>query len=130
MGDVPALKQSIGVGVGWAWFAAAVTVALAAAVLVLGTTWWWAFAALEAVASQAVIATSWQDAQAETVVNVRLLVVAALGFAAHGPGSYEHQWQERPETALTAAPRSLHATFSGRIRSGQTSPGCRSPAAR
>ena len=101
--SVPQLKHPIGVATGGAWFVAAVAVALAAALLAAGTTWWWAIAALAAVASQAVIMTSWQDAKAGTAVNVLLLVAAVLGYAAHGPHSFDAQWQERADSALQAS---------------------------
>jgi hypothetical protein len=101
---VPQLKQAIGVSAGLAWLAAAVAVALAAALMALGASWWWAIAALAAITSQAVILTSWQDAKAGTAVNVLLLVVAVLGGAAQGPGSFDAQWQQRADAALATVP--------------------------
>jgi hypothetical protein len=104
--SVPQLHQAIGMLAGWAWLAAAIAVALAAALVAVGAGRWWVAAALAAVASQALILTSWQDAKAGTVVNVLLLVMAALGCPACS----------RPSPAGSAAE--------------PTSPGCRSPAAR
>lgn len=98
--QVAALEQPIGVGAGWAWLTAAVVVALAAALLAVGADLWWVVTAVAAVTSQAVLLSAWQEAKVGTAVNVLLLVLAALGYAAHGPRSFDDQWQQRAGTAL------------------------------
>jgi hypothetical protein len=54
---------------------------------------WWISAAMAAAASQVLLLMSWQDAKAGTAVNILLLVLALLGSAAHGPRSFDAQWQ-------------------------------------
>ena len=102
---VEQLKQPISPTLGFAWLVAAVLVLTAAAMIAArAPSWWWAVAVVAAVASQAVIITSWSDAKAGTAANVVLVLAAALGFAALGPGSFAAQWDHRVQAALTAAP--------------------------
>ena len=69
------------------WLLAAVLVLATAAMVAVGKpSWWWAVDAAAALVSQGVILTSWTDAKGGTVANVLLVLVAVLGFAAHGPG--------------------------------------------
>ena len=50
--------------------------------------------------SQAVIFTSWSDAQAGTIANLVLLVAVGYGYASQGPTSYRAEYRHRVETAL------------------------------
>ena len=87
---VSQLKEPIGPGGGALWLLAAMLVLAAAALLATGApTWWWAVALLAALASQIAIVTSWSDARYGTVANLILLLAAAYGFAAFGPGAAE-----------------------------------------
>jgi hypothetical protein len=101
--EISALKEPIGADVALGWLLASVLVLTTAAMLVLRRpSWWWAVAAAAALVSQAVILTSWSDAKAGTAVNVLLVLVAVLGFAANGPTSFAAQWDRRTEAALRA----------------------------
>ena len=85
---VDQLREPIGAlaGVGWV-VAGLLVLTTAGMVAVRAPTWWWAVALAAAVASQAMVLTSWGDAKAGTVANAILVLAALLGFAALGPGS-------------------------------------------
>jgi hypothetical protein len=101
---VEALKEPISHTLGLAWLTAALLVLTAVLMIALRVPWWWLVAAVAAALSQAVIATSWGDAKAGTAANLLLVVVAVLGFAATGPGSFAATYDARVDEALTAAP--------------------------
>lgn len=104
--DVSALTEPISPLMGGAWLAAGVLVVLAGVLIPFRVGWWWPVGLLAAVASQLVILTAWGDAKMGTVVNVLLLVMAAIGFAAHGPSSYRAEYRRRALSVLATEPPS------------------------
>ena len=80
--NVEQLKEPIGAVAGVAWLVAAVVVVAAAALRAIRARLWWAAMAVAAVVSQAVIMTSWRDANLGTVVNVIMVVAAGYGYYA------------------------------------------------
>ena len=82
---VSSLTQPIGRVTGGIWLVVAVLVVVAGLLLALATRGWWLVGGVAAVASEAVIATSWADARAGTVVNVALMAAAVYGWASEGP---------------------------------------------
>ena len=74
----------------------------AAAFLALGAPgWWWAIALGAATISQFVIATSWNDARAGTIVNLILVLAAGYSFALEGPRSFHAEYRQRVTRAHT-----------------------------
>ncbi|MEO8851400.1 MAG: DUF6544 family protein [Allobranchiibius sp.] len=99
--DVTQLTKPIGVWAGVLWLIAGVLVLAAAVLLAVGApTWWWACALVAAAVSQIVIATSWHDARAGSVVNLIVVLAAVYGFAAQGPGSFHAQYRHHVSSAL------------------------------
>lgn len=90
--EVAQLKAPISGPLALAWLIAGCLVVLAAVMVALGTRWWWFMGAVAAVASQAVIATSWADAKAGTALNFLLLLVAGYGYASQGPRSFHAEF--------------------------------------
>jgi hypothetical protein len=101
---VSSLSQPIGRVTGGIWLVVAVVVVLAGLLLALKAPGWWVACGVAAVASQAVIATSWTDAGAGTVVNVVLIGAAVYGWASQGPRSLGREYQRRVRTAQSASP--------------------------
>ncbi|RYC13367.1 hypothetical protein [Nocardioides zhouii] len=98
--EVSQLTTPIGTAEATVWLAAAVLVIAAAALLaVRAPRWWWLLAAVAAAVSQIAISTSWQDARAGTLVNIVLLIAAAVhGCEAGGPRVWHGG---RSETSFT-----------------------------
>ena len=86
--DVRQLRHEISAGMAAAWLLAAVLVLGSAVLLALGDHWWWTAMAVAAAVSQIVVATSWSDAKAGSVVNVVMLLAAGYGYAAQRPRSF------------------------------------------
>ncbi|MEO7235490.1 MAG: DUF6544 family protein, partial [Lapillicoccus sp.] len=101
---VSSLSQPIGRATGGVWLVVAVLVVLAGLLLALSARWWWVVCGVAAVTSQAIIATSWTDAGAGTVVNVVLVGAAVYGWASQGPRSLGREYRRRVSAALSAAP--------------------------
>ena len=101
---VSSLSQPIGRMTGGIWLVVAVVVVLAGLLLALKAPGWWLACGVAAVASQAVIATSWSDAAVGTAVNVILIGAAVYGWASQGPRSLDREYQRRVTTALSASP--------------------------
>jgi hypothetical protein len=70
---------------------------------------WWEVAGIAAVASQAVIVTSWSDAKAGTAANLLLALAAVYGLRAQGPSSFRSQYR-RLAAATVAATATNTAT--------------------
>ncbi len=107
--DVSALKQPIGTAAAFAWLVAAILVVCSAALLAFGVRWWWIIGAVGAVASQAMIVTSWRDAKAGSIANAILLLAALHGFLAEGPPSLRSRYRQlaalrRPAVVGATAP--------------------------
>jgi len=107
--DVSALKEPIGTAAAFAWLVAAILVVCSAALLAFGVRWWWIIGAVGAVASQAVIVTSWRDAKAGSIANAILLLAALHGFLAEGPSSLRSRYRQlaalrRPAVVGATAP--------------------------
>ncbi len=102
--SVSALSQPIGRVTGGVWLAVAPLVVLAGLLLALASPWWWVACGVAAVASQAVILTSWTDARAGTLVNVVLLGAAVYGWASEGPRSLGSEYRRRASAALAPLP--------------------------
>ena len=101
---VSSLTQPIGRVAGGVWLVAALLVVLAGLLLALAAPRWWVAFGVAAVASQAVILTSWTDARAGTLVNVLMLVAAVYGWASQGPRSLSAEYRRRASNALSAPP--------------------------
>ena len=104
--DVSELKEPISPVMGAVWLGVGALVVLAGILLPMRFRWWSMVGVLAAVASQVVIVTSWDDAKAGTIVNLILLVAAAMSFAAHGPSSYRAEYRRRAHTVLATQPPS------------------------
>ncbi len=74
--NVSQLKKPISPALGVCWFVSGSLVVIAGVLLAGGVGWWWVVGATAAVASQAVIFTSWDDAKMGSIVNVVLLAAA------------------------------------------------------
>jgi hypothetical protein len=98
--EVSQLTEPISAAMGAAWLAAAVAVVAAATLLARRVRWWWAVGGVAAIASQAVIVTSWSDAKAGSLANVLLVLAAAHGLAAEGPRSLRARYRRRADVAL------------------------------
>jgi hypothetical protein len=101
---VSSLSQPVGGVAGGIWLVVALLLVLAGLLLALAARWWWVVSSVAAVASQAVIATSWPDARVGTVVNVALLGAAVYGWASQGPRSLGREYHRRVSAALSAPP--------------------------
>jgi hypothetical protein len=101
---VSSLSEPIGRVTGGLWLVVAVMVVVAGLLLARAAPWWWLVCGVAAVASQAVIATSWTDARAGTVVNVVLIGAAVYGWASQGPRSLGREYRRRVSAALSASP--------------------------
>ena len=86
-----------------AWIAVAALVVVAGGLVLARVGWAWIALAVAAVASEAVIVTSWSEAWAGTAANVVLMVMAAYGFAAHGPRSLRAQYRRLASAARARA---------------------------
>jgi hypothetical protein len=104
---VSSLSQPVGGVAGGIWLVVALLLVLAGLLLALAARWWWVVSSVAAVASQAVIATSWPDARVGTVVNVALLGAAVYGWASQGPRSLGREYV----TWTVLGPRRVHADF-------------------
>ena len=78
--EVASLPEPIGQAMGLAWLGAAVAVVATAVLLAVRNRGWWVAGIVGVVTSQAVILTSWNDAQAGTAANV--VLYATHGFSA------------------------------------------------
>ncbi len=102
---VAAPTSPISPEIGAAWLLAALVVGFAGIAIMIAPPRWWLVCALAAVGSQAVIATSWSDAGAGTVINLVLIGAAVYGWASEGPRSFAAEYSRRASTALaTSAP--------------------------
>ena len=99
--SVSSLSQPIGRVTGGVWLAVAILVVLSGLVLALAAPRWWVVCGVAAVASQAIILTSWTDARAGTLVNVVLLVAAVYGWASQGSRSLGGEYRRRVSAALS-----------------------------
>ena len=93
LADIPQLAQPISEPQGLLWLAAGVLCLVAAGASFFTPRWWWAFGTVAVVMSQAVILTSWNDAQAGTIANVLLLAASLYGFASRGPLSLRFEFE-------------------------------------
>lgn len=90
---LPQLALPISRPVGVAWLVAGVLSLSTAVALLLTPRWWWAFASLAFLTSQAVILSSWSDARFGTIANVILLLGALYGFLSRGPLSLPAEYE-------------------------------------
>ncbi|MGL4176711.1 MAG: DUF6544 family protein [Dermatophilaceae bacterium] len=105
--EMAQLSSPTTVAGGAGWLAAGALVLTAAALVARGAPhWWWAVAATAASASQALVLTAWDDAQAGTVANVVLAGVAGYGLLTTGPLSAEARWRAATSQALADLPAS------------------------
>ncbi len=104
--DVHELREPISPLMGGVWLCVGALVVLAGILLPARFRWWSMLGVVAAVASQLVIVTSWGDAKAGTIVNLILLVAAAMTFAAYGPGSYRAEYLRHAHTVLATQPPS------------------------
>lgn len=85
---LPGLARPVSRVAGLGWLAAAALLLATAAARLAGADGWWALGAVALLASQALIASAWQDARAGTLVNLVLLVAVGHGFLSRGPFSF------------------------------------------
>ena len=104
--DVSLLTEPISPALGAAWLIAGALVVVAGILLARSVRWWWIVGAVALLASQAVILTSWTDAEAGTVANLILLAAVAYGYAAQGPTSFRAEYRRRAKAALSTPPNS------------------------
>lgn len=90
---LPQLVLPISRPVGIAWLVAGVLSLSTAVALLLTPRWWWVFASLALLTSQAVILSSWSDARFGTIANVILLLGALYGFLSRGPLSLPAEYE-------------------------------------
>ncbi len=101
--QVDTLTEPISPAMGVVWLIAAVALVVTAVLLALRRHGWWIAGVPGVVLSQAVIATSWNDAKAGTAVNVLLLAALAYAYASRGPASYRAEYGRRAAAALRAS---------------------------
>lgn len=80
--EVSQLTVPVGPAMGATWLWAGALVIAAGMLLAVGFPSFWAVGALAVVASQAMIFTSWRDAQAGSLANVILLAAVIVGYTA------------------------------------------------
>jgi hypothetical protein len=97
---VPQLARPIGPVLGAGWLLAAVLTISAGALFVTSVDWWWVVGAPAALVSEAVILFDWSDAAFGTLANVLLAAAVTYSYAAHGPRSFEREYQRRAGEAL------------------------------
>ncbi len=106
LAQLEALKVPIGRAAGVAWLVAGLLLVAAAVLVAIGPRSPGLAVALSgvglvaALASQAVIVSSWSDAKFGTLPNVVLLVFAGCVFAAFGPVGLRAEYRERSEALL------------------------------
>lgn len=100
---LPQLARPISRRMGVAWLVAGVLVLAAAVALVAAPAHAWPVALAAAVASQAVVATSFRDARFGTIPNVILLGAAVLGFQRHGPFGMRAEYDAGARAVLDAS---------------------------
>ena len=99
--DVSQLQEPISAAAGVVWSAAAVLMVVTGVMLAASRRGWWIVGTFAIAVSQAIIATSWSDAKAGSIVNVVLLAAVVYGTAANGPTSLDAEYRRRVATALT-----------------------------
>jgi hypothetical protein len=102
--DVPALAQPITALAGAGWLLAAAVTATAGALLLASVRWWWMVGAAAVVLSQVMIVLDLNNAAVGTVPNVVLAAAVIYAYAAHGPTSFENEYQQRAGNALRFTP--------------------------
>jgi hypothetical protein len=100
LAELPQLTLPISRPVGLLWLLAALALLSAAVAVVAWPRWWWLAAAVAALLSQAVIATSWQDAKFGTLANVLIALSAIYGYWVHGPRSFEAAFRREAAVLL------------------------------
>ena len=98
--EVGALKEPIGTAMGVVWLVAAILMVATGALLAASVRRWWLVGAFAVVASQVAVLTSWSDAKVGTAVNVLVLAAVVYGAAAHGPTSFDAEYERRVSVAL------------------------------
>jgi hypothetical protein len=101
--DVSSLAAPISTAMGVIWLAAGLAMVAAGVLLLAQVRRWWIVGAIAVVISQMVIATSWADARAGTVVNVILLGAVVYGWASQGPRGARAEFRRRAADTLAAA---------------------------
>jgi hypothetical protein len=99
--DGSQLTRPISAGMGMAWLATAVLMVATGLLLARSIAWWWMVGTVAVVASQAMIFTTWSDANAGTLANLILLVAVVYGYASQGPTSYRAEFRRRSQLALS-----------------------------
>ncbi|MDQ1656034.1 MAG: hypothetical protein QOD41_1117 [Cryptosporangiaceae bacterium] len=97
---VPPLGRPIGPVLGGGWLVAAVLTITAGALLLASAGWWWMVGAPAVLVSEAVILFDWSDAAFGTFANVLIAAAVTYAYAAHGPYSFEREYQRRAGDAL------------------------------
>jgi hypothetical protein len=100
LAKLPQLAQPISRPWGVAWLAAAILLTATAIAVLAAPRWWWAPGVVALVISQAVIASSWNDARYGTIANAILLVGVVLGFLSQGPVSLRAEYDREVERVL------------------------------
>jgi membrane protein implicated in regulation of membrane protease activity len=103
--DLSQLTEPISTSMGVAWLVVAIVVVSAGVMILAGIHGWWLVSAIAALASQAVIVTSWADASAGTAANVLLALAAVYGFRAHGPTSFRARCRRLADATVVAVQR-------------------------
>ncbi len=82
LADIRQLSEPISKSAGGLWLLAFVLLITAAALFVFRSSYWWAIALAAVVVSQLLIFYSWHDAKFGTSMNLLILLVAIVGYAA------------------------------------------------
>lgn len=92
--DVEQLREPISTAMAVAWLAASLLVIAAGILFAVRVRWWWIVGAVAALASQAVVVSSWADAKAGTVANLILVIAVVLGFMAERPSGLRSRFRD------------------------------------
>jgi len=103
LASLPQLTLPISRPLGLRWLAAGLTLLATVGALYATPRWWWLAAAVAAVLSQGVIATSWRDARFGTIANAILVLGAVWGFCSTGPTSLRAEYETDTTRLLTPA---------------------------
>ena len=98
--DVDALTEPIQPAAGVLWLIAAIVMVTTGVLLGARKRMWWVAGVVGVLVSQAVILTSWSDANAGTLANLLLLAALGYAFISTGPTSYRSEYRRLVETAL------------------------------
>lgn len=99
--EVDGLTTPVGPAMGAAWLAAGALVVAAGLFWAIKVRWFWVVGGVAVLASQAMILTSWSDAQVGSLANVVLLAAVIYWYAARGPSSHAAEYRRDVAAGLS-----------------------------